>query len=204
MGAHFLVDAITSASIAAGHHRRQRLHRDPRRGRAARAQALGTQRSDASRTSTAPSRTTGRTASGRRTARASGTTRRRSGSRSGAASTRCRRRAGRRIAAPSMAAAFCTLNGWFGGRQLLAGAVAGRDRADQRRDVLPGRLPGQPLPPGRQPDAATSSCPSTGCATRSRRASPTTSRGPRPACSFTIASTSTSTRARPGRRPIRG
>ena len=44
VGAHFLVDAITSASIAAGHHRRQRLHRDSRRGRLPRAQALGAQR----------------------------------------------------------------------------------------------------------------------------------------------------------------
>ena len=195
VGAHFLVDAITSASIAAGTPSTTSSPRSATRpGFRVRKRW---ERSDLARaTSTAPNRTTGRTASARRTARASGTTRRRSAPRSGAASTPCRRRAGRRTAAPGMAAAFCTLNGWFGGlsySQVLSPvAIAQISSETAYLEGFQGNL-------YRRSAAyrSTSSCPSAGCATRSRRASRTTSRGPRPACSCTTASTSTSTRAAP-------
>ena len=130
------------------------------------------------RTSTAPNRTTGRTASGLRTARGSGTTRRRSGCGSGAASTRCRRKGRTPDCRPGMPAPFCSLDVWFARRQLLAGPVAGGDRADQLRGGLPRRLSGEPLPAWSRASWATRYLPEqAACATRSRRASPTTCPG---------------------------
>ena len=125
VGAHFLVDAITSASIAAGTSRRQRVHRGAQRGRAARAQALGAQRLSRWRTSTAPSRTTGRTASAPRTARAlwDDTATLRVSPRA-QLRHHVRRRGRTPDCRPVPGGRLCSLDVWFGGVSLLAGAVA--------------------------------------------------------------------------------